>query len=88
MNKESLKKRSFCTNSIFPSHGCGILVRLLFTHITLQMDIVSSYDISVVPLQRRGPSEVSTSGYGSALKHVEFLVRLEDVRVVQTNIGN
>jgi len=52
------------------------------------MDVVSSYDTSDVPLQHRGPAEVSTSGYGSARKPAEFLVRLENIRVAQTNIGN
>lgn len=56
----------------------------LHTHATLQMYTVSSYDMSVVPLQHRSHAEVSTSGYGPA----EFHVRLEDVRVAHTNIGN
>jgi GH24 family phage-related lysozyme (muramidase) len=52
------------------------------------MDIVSSFETSVVPLQYRGPAEVSTSGYGSTRKPVEVLVRLEDATFAQTNIGN
>jgi hypothetical protein len=67
----------------------GILVSLLFTHLTVQMDRVSSSDMSDISLkQHLFPAEVSTSGYGTAHKSVEFLVRLEDVRFAQTNIGN
>jgi hypothetical protein len=91
MNKESLFKKYGRTQFFhrMDERISGILVSLLFTHLTVQMDRVSSSDMSDIPLkQHRFPAEVCTSGYGTAHKSVEFLVRLEDVRFAQTNIGN